>query len=383
MPDERIEITAFRLVGGLEADEPIQILDVRAPERLKNGIVEPVPPDRFVNRRGSEVLALEDLSRLGLDPSDPVVVVCGHGEDSRKIAEHLNGHGFVARSLHGGINAWMVLTVPRELSAPSGGFDRLIQFDRVGKGALGYVLISAGAALVIDPPRDHHAYVDAIESAGARVTAVADTHVHADYISGGPALAEATGAPYYLHPADGVFPYDDTPGALTFQPLADQQVLEVGRGRVIAHHVPGHTEGSIAYQAGDDAAFTGDFLFIDSVGRPDLAGKAESWSRDLFRSLKKAKEGWSASVRIYPAHYASDEERNPDRSVGRTFGQIMELNEPLRLADRAVFQSWVTKHISTPPDAYRKIKAINVNLLRVDSAEADVLEAGKNECALG
>jgi glyoxylase-like metal-dependent hydrolase (beta-lactamase superfamily II) len=382
-PDEKIEITAERLVRGLEGGEPIQVLDVRAPERLQNGTVEPVPPDRFVNRRGSEVLALEDLSQLGLDPSDPVVVVCGHGSDSRKIAEHLNGRGFVARSLHGGINAWMMLTVPRELPAPSSGFDRLIQFDRIGKGALGYVLISDDAALVIDPPRDFRAYLDAVERAGARVTAVADTHVHADYISGGPALAAATGARYTLHPADAVFPYDDTPGALTFEPLEDRQVLEVGRGRVTARHVPGHTEGSVTFEVGEEAAFTGDFLFIDSVGRPDLAGKTEAWAEDLFRSLRTAKEAWPASMRIYPAHYATDAERNPDRTVGRTFGRIMEHNEPLRLADPAAFRTWVTEHVSTPPEAYRKIKAINVDLLEVDPTQADELEAGKNECALG
>jgi len=383
MPDDRIEITAERLADGLEGGEPIQVLDVRAPERLKNGTVEPVPPDRFANRRGSEILALEDLSRLGLDPSDPVVVVCGHGADSLKIAEHLNGRGFVARSLRGGITAWMRLTVPRELPAPGGGFDRLIQFDRVGKGALGYVLISDDAALVIDPPRDYRAYLDTIAQAGARITAVADTHVHADYISGGPALAAATGARYYLHPADAVFPYDDTPGALAFAPLEDRHELEVGRGRVIARHVPGHTEGSVTFEVGNEAAFTGDLLFIDSVGRPDLAGKTEAWVEDLFRSLRSVKEEWPASIRIYPAHYATDEERNPDRSVGRTFGRIMEHNEPLRLADPAVFQAWVQERVSTPPEAYRKIKAINVNLLHVDPAQADELEAGKNECALG
>ena len=78
----------------------------------------------------------------------PLPVVCGHGNDSRVVADHLNARGYQCRSLAGGIVAWMGLTVPRELDPPP-DCDHLIQFDRIGKGALGYVVISDSEALII------------------------------------------------------------------------------------------------------------------------------------------------------------------------------------------------------------------------------------------
>jgi glyoxylase-like metal-dependent hydrolase (beta-lactamase superfamily II) len=131
------------------------------------------------------------------------------------------------------------------------------------------------------------------------------------------------------------------------------------------------------------AAFTGDLLFVDSVGRPDLAGKTRAWSTDLFESLRRAKTLWPGAVRIYPAHYAGEEERRPDRTVWRPFGELLRTNDSLGIADPAVFRDRIASRVRTPPDAYRRIKAVNVNLLSVDDEEADLLEAGKNECALG
>ena len=97
----------------------------------------------------------------------------------------------------------MKLLVPRMLEPPASS-DILTQFDRLGKGALSYVLVSAGEAIIIDPSRNVRTYVDWIEKADARPVAVADTHVHADYISGGPAISREYGIPYYLHPKKAV-----------------------------------------------------------------------------------------------------------------------------------------------------------------------------------
>lgn len=381
------EIEPFDLATKLEAGEAIHVLDVRAPERLAAGRVEPVPEDRFHNIRGSEFVRLADpAAAIGLDPAHPVAVVCGNGNDSQLIAMRLEQLGYQAWSLRGGITAWMSMVIPRELEPPP-GFDRLIQFDRLGKGALGYLLVAAGEALVIDPSQDWTAYVEAASSAGARIVAVADTHVHADYISGAPDMSRALGVPYYLHHADNSWPYDGTPGRLEIEELAEGTLLSVGGRTVVALHTPGHTEGSVTFVAGDMAgdgvAFTGDFLFIDSIGRPDLAGKMEVWVGDLWNSLERAKATWGPGLRLLPAHYAGDGERNPDRSVDRTFGAAKVENYTLKIDDETIFRSWVESHVSTPPEAYRHIKAINVGLAEVTPQEADVLEAGKNECAVG
>jgi glyoxylase-like metal-dependent hydrolase (beta-lactamase superfamily II) len=376
------ETSTQELAEALESGEQIQVVDVRAPMHVATGRIEPVPDERFHNIVGSQLINCQGLESTAIDRDIPVAVVCGNGNDSRVLALHLKRLGCEARSLRGGMAAWMMLTLPRQLDTPP-SVDRLIQLDRVGKGALGYLVVSDGEALIVDPPRDAGAYVKAAEEAGARIVAVADTHVHADYISGAPALATRLGVPYYLHPADAVYPYDRTPGRLEFQQLEDGGTIPVGGATVRAIHTPGHTEGSVTYLIDDSAALTGDFVFIGSVGRPDLAGKVSEWTAQLWDSLEAAKREWSPDVMIYPAHYNDEAERRVDRSVGGPFGALLEENEALRFSDRQKFVAWVEGKTASFPDAYRKIKAVNVGLLSVGEREAATLEVGKNECALG
>ena len=373
-----IEIQPAELADLIEGGDPVQVLDVRAPQYLAAGKVE---AERFHNVRGSQVMRMGDPERIGLDPDLPVAVVCAHGNSSVPVTHHLRRLGFTARSLHGGVAEWMNLLRPRILSQPE-GLDEFVQFDRIGKGSLGYLLISDGEALAIDPSRDWHAWRDAADAEGARLVGTADTHVHADFISGSPALSRELGVPYYLHPADAVYPYDGTPGRLDFEPIADGDTISLGRAEVHVHHTPGHTEGSVSFRVADDAILTGDFLFVGSVGRPDLAGKTEEWAGELWDSLVAARETWPDEAVIYPAHYASDAERNADLSVGRPLDDLLASNPTLSIGSEEEFRAAVRKGISTPPDAYPVIKAINVGLRDVTEEEVEVLEAGKNECAL-
>ena len=377
-----LETTPEEFIAAVEAGLDMQVLDVRAPQRLESGRIDIVPDTRFLNVRGSELLACEDVRATGLDPDIPLVVVCGLGSDSRRIAKHLQEKGYQATSITGGMVAWMRTTLRRELQAPP-GLDRLIQFDRLGIGALGYVLISDGEALIVDAPRHTADYLSAIGEAGARLVGTADTHAHADYISGGPALAAAHDVPYYLHPADAVSPYDGSEGKIRFQALRDEATIRVGRAEVEVHHTPGHTEGSVTYRYGDHFALTGDFIFVKSVGRPDLGGKTEEWSAVLWSSLLDAKQSWPGGLAIHPAHYGSADERRSDNSVGATFEAICRDNEPLGITDAGSFRGWVMARTGEFPAVYRRIKAINLGLETVDDVEAEELEAGKNECALG
>lgn len=376
------EMTPEEFITAVEAGREYQVLDVRAPQRLQSGRIDIVPESRFVNIRGSELIALKDPHETGLDPAVPLVVVCGLGNDSRRIASHFGEQGYQAASLRGGMVAWMRTMLPRELEAAP-GVDRLIQFDRLGIGALGYLLVSDGEALVVDPPRHTRVYLGAMTEVGARLVGVADTHAHADYLSGGPALAAEHDVPYYLHPADAVYPYDGTEGRIRFHALRDGQRIPVGRVEVEAVHTPGHTEGSVSYRLGDHFALTGDFIFVKSVGRPDLGGKTEEWTDVLWSSLVEAKRSWPGGLRIYPAHYGSVAERRGDHSVGAKFEELCRDNEPLRISNAAAFKAWVMDRAGKFPAQYRRIKAINLGLETIDDVEADELEAGKNECALG
>lgn len=376
------EVSAYELAQALEAGEPIQLVDVRAPARVEAGRIDIGPNGRFHNIVGSRLIEVAGVAGTDIDPRLPVTVVCGHGNDSQVLALHLNRLGCRATSLAGGMSAWMRLVLPRELPPPP-SVDRVIQFDRVGKGALGYLLVSDDEALVVDPPRDPDAYLRAAVEADAEVVGVADTHAHADYISGASGIAGALGVPYYLHPADAVYPYDGTPGRLRFEPIDDGGSIDFGRASMHVRHTPGHTEGSVTYVVDDLLALTGDFIFVDSVGRPDLAGKVSEWTALLWRSLQRAKQDWLADLLVAPAHYGSDAERRLGRAVGERFAHIVETNEAMRFSDRDAFTRWVESRTAAFPAAYRGIKAVNVGLRSADEREADELEVGKNECALG
>ena len=376
------EISPMEFMKALEAGDEIQVVDLRSPERVAAGRIDIVPPERFHNVQGSVLARLPDPGAAGIDPSIPVVVVCGHGNDSRIGAAVLNRMGASARSLSGGMASWMKLSVPRVLPSP-GGIDRLVQFDRIGKGALGYLLISSGEAMIIDPPRDPGPYLKEAEALGGRIIAVADTHVHADYISGAAPLARELGIPYYLHPADNVFPYDESPGRLDIRPLRDGVSLRIGRCTLGVVHTPGHSPGSVTYTIGDEAAFTGDFLFISSIGRPDIADRTDEWSALLWESIQSVRSKWPRDLVIYPAHYGSENERGAGGAVSAPFGDLVSRTPPLRMARESEFRDWIQRNGSAVPAAYRTIKAINVGLRSAAERESDELEAGKNECAIG
>ena len=376
------EISPLEFIRALDAGERLQVIDVRSPGRVAAGRIDQVPGERFHNIAGSKLVGASGLTGTGIDLSVPIVVVCGHGNDSKVCATHLNRMGGRARSLSGGMSAWMKLSIPRAIPPPE-GLDRLIQFDRVGKGSLGYLLVSSGEAMIIDPPRDPASYLGMMEESGGRLVAVADTHVHADYISGASALAHERGVPYYLHPADNVFPYDESSGRLDIRPLEDRMSIPLGRCAVGVVHTPGHSPGSVTFRIGDEAAFTGDFLFIGSIGRPDIADRTREWSALLWTSVESAKNAWPPDIMIYPAHYASEDDRRKDGAVCARFGDLLSQNPWLQIAEQNAFMDRIQRNDAGVPGAYRTIKGINVGLLCAGERESDELESGKNECALG
>jgi glyoxylase-like metal-dependent hydrolase (beta-lactamase superfamily II) len=355
-----------------------QVLDVRAPARAALGHIE--APD-YLNVPGSRVLDLADAAVLGLDRERPVVVVCDRGNSSRPVAQLLQSQGFDARSLTGGMLAWMLAAVRREVPGVR-GLDRLVQVDRVGKGALGYFAARGGEALVVDPARDLSPYLSLLEESGCRLVGVVDTHCHADYLSGGPALAAARGVPYFLHPGDAVDPYAGRAARIAFSPLAEGDALAVGDARLTVEHLPGHTEGSLALRLGSELALTGDFLFVESVGRPDLADRTAAWTALLWQSLQRVRREWNPELRILPAHYAAERERQPSRVVEARLGDLAARNPPLALGGEAEFTAWVDARDSRFPDEYRLIKQANLGLVDVPPELANELEAGKNQCAV-
>ena len=176
---------------------------------------------------------------------------------------------------------------------------------------------------VVDPHVELvDAYLEAVERAGSPISAVFETHVQADHVSGLPALVEATGATAYL-PAEAGVEFEHVG-------LADGQVVELGNTIVRALATPGHAPVHMAFIVSDRRrgtdepwlVFTGDSLLVGDVGRPDLhsAGNAEPLAREQFRSITRLLE-LPDHVLIYPSHYGGSVcgralSGNPFSSIG-------------------------------------------------------------------
>ena len=382
MPDPSLpQIPPQELAERLDRGESVQVLDVRAPDKVAQGRVAIGPELDFHALPNSKIFTLPDVRELHLDAARPVAVICGHGNSSKQATAFLRERGYDAYSVTGGMAAWETVYVARRLS-PTPSLAHVVQLDRVGKGALSYVLVSDGDAVIVDPGRHIARYDALLAELGATPAAVVDTHLHADYLSGARAAAAHWGVPYFLHADDAVSPYDGTPGRLAYQPLTDGDTIAFGRATLRAAHVPGHTLGSIALLADDGLALTGDFLFVQSVGRPDLAGKAEAWAKLLWHSLERARTGWPGDLLILPAHYASEAERRADRAIAARFDVIAATNPAAAIQDEHAFLQWIADHQTSFPDAYRRIKEANLGLVDVLDADAEVLESGPNHCAV-
>jgi glyoxylase-like metal-dependent hydrolase (beta-lactamase superfamily II) len=360
MPRRTIpHIPASDLARRLDAGERVQLLDVRSRERVAQGRVTLGATLDFRAVPASELYQLPTLEPLHLDAAAPVAVICGHGNSSRQATSFLRERGFDAYSVTGGMAAWETVYLPRRLS-PTPALEHVIQVDRVGKGALSYVLVSEGDAVVVDPGRHLEPYEAVLEELGASAAAVIDTHMHADYLSGARAAAARWQVPYFVHPDDARSPYDGREGRLTFEPLTDGAAIALGR-----------------------ATLTGDFLFVQSVGRPDLGGQRDAWTAHLWHSLERVRRDWPGDLLVLPAHYANERERRADRSVAARFDVITATNEAAGIRDLAAFRAWVAANTTTPPDSYRTIKLANLGLASVSERDAEILEFGPNQCAVG
>ena len=375
------EIAPEELARRLDEGEPIQVLDVRAPDQVDRSHITFGAALGFRAFPSSRLAQLPTLDPLQLDPGRPIAVVCGHGNSSKKAAALLRDRGFEASSMSGGMARWESVYLPRRLP-PTRRLEHVIQLDRVGKGCLGYVLVSDRDALVVDPGRHLDHYEQVLAEVRATPVAVLDTHVHADYLSGAPEAARRWRVPYFLHSADASSPYDGTPGRLPYSALSEGDHLALGRAVLRIVHVPGHTLGSVALIADDELALTGDFLFVSSVGRPDLGGHPDEWIPLLWRSLERARSEWSADLLVLPAHYASEQERRDDRIVAARFDAIEATSDAPHVRDQDAFRRWITERIQPFPDAYRTIKLANLGLHVVAPDEAETLEFGPNMCAV-
>ncbi|MFN0175970.1 MAG: MBL fold metallo-hydrolase [Saprospiraceae bacterium] len=171
----------------------------------------------------------------------------------------------------------------------------------------------AGVAMVIDPKRDVDTYLEIAKQNNMTITHVAETHIHADFLSGARELAALTGAKMYLSDEGG----SDWQYQFPHEGVKNGDVIKVGNLTFEAIHTPGHTPESISFLLTDHPAsskpvmlFTGDFVFVGDIGRPDLLEKAaglkgtqDLGAKQMYQSIKKFAD-LPDYIQVWPGHGA-------------------------------------------------------------------------------
>ncbi|PWI47146.1 hypothetical protein CEE45_13095 [Candidatus Heimdallarchaeota archaeon B3_Heim] len=303
-----------------------------------------------------------------------IVLICGKGKDSYTGAEQLHSLGYNVKSLAGGMTAWNHVFDNIEVTSDSDL--ELIQLRRVAKGCLSYFLYSNGEAIVIDPAHNVSPYVKMAEEKDVAITRIIDTHLHADHISGARDLAQKTGAEYFVSPND---PYE-----FEFNQLKEDTTFSIGN-KVLLHAMstPGHTPGSTSLRMKDLGVLTGDILFIDGIGRPDLANKSAEFAKDLYYSLHQRLAVLPSNMFYAPAHHGKftlDHFNTPLVSAIQTFKEnsILQKNENAFI-EYAVQTSQQTKQ----PSSHQTIRQVNSGKLILSPIQIGELEIGPNRCAIG
>lgn len=230
-----------------------------------------------------------------------------------------------------------------------------------------------GEAMVIDPMRNVEPYLQAAAREGLRITHVTETHIHADFVSGVRELAARTGAKMYLSDmgdAAWKYAYPEVDRAIL---VCDGDSWMVGNIKVEVIATPGHTLEHIAFMITDTAAadapmgvFTGDFLFVGDIGRPDLleeaagfVGTKEPGARMQFHSVERFK-ALPDYLQIWPAHGAGSACGKALGAIpSTTLGYEKRFNPAFQFSDEDAFVRWLLSGQPEPPRYFARMKHVN------------------------
>ena len=369
-------MTASTIAKKVVKKEPFFILDVRNEEAFADWKIEG-ENIQYLNIPYFDLLdgVQETLHQLPTDQD--IVVVCAKEGSSIMVAEMIAEEGRAVHYLRGGMKAWSEHLEPVKIGDLKNGGE-LYQFVRIGKGCLSYMIVSGREAAIIDATRMTDVFIDFAKKLNVKITHSFDTHLHADHISGGRKIAEATGGTYWLPPKDA------SEVTFAFEALEEGRNIQIGNTTIAIQplYSPGHTIGSTSFIVDDTYLLSGDILFIDSIGRPDLAGLAEDWVGDLRESLYKRYKELSEELIVLPAHFMIVEELNRDGSVSEKLGTLFAENHGLNIKDEVEFREMVTGNLPPQPNAYQQIREINMGKITPDEDTQREMEIGPNRCAV-
>jgi glyoxylase-like metal-dependent hydrolase (beta-lactamase superfamily II) len=240
----------------------------------------------------------------------------------------------------------------------------LRQFLHADPVGVSYLFGCGGKAVgaVVDPAGDIARYLDAATATGLRIRYVVDTHIHADHLSSGRALAEAAGADYVL--------FADANAAGLFHAVRDGDRLELGNVSAETLHTPGHTPEHICLLVTDRTraqepwlVITGHTLMVGDVGRTELVASAEQGARDLFRSLDRLK-ALPDYLEVLPGALSGSVcGRGLSGAPVSTIGFERRNNPAFRIDEEDAFVAAMLKDIPPPPPRAAEYRAANAGLV--------------------
>jgi glyoxylase-like metal-dependent hydrolase (beta-lactamase superfamily II)/rhodanese-related sulfurtransferase len=370
--NDNLQIKPEALKKKIDTGEDIFILDVRTLEEHKSWKVS---YDKYQDSYLIPIDALSSPDALTQIPKDKeIVTLCAHGNRSMSAAKMLAELGYNAKSIQGGLDGWNsvydIAAIVNDANSPA----RIWQIRRVSKGCMSYMIATESdkKAMVIDPTCEiDNAISKIVNENELEITKVIDTHMHADHLSGATRLAKRYGSDMYVSSLED-YDYGNNRDGINFNSVMDGDKIDVGKGVILqAVHTPGHTKGSMSFKLQFDEInkpttnvnnnhksylFTGDTLFIDGVGRPDLHNKVDEFAHNLFNSYHQTILNLPDETIVLPAHFNSSfSHEKPISNSIKSMKQQMNLLS----ASEDKFVKFVTASIPPQPMNYRKIISIN------------------------
>jgi glyoxylase-like metal-dependent hydrolase (beta-lactamase superfamily II)/rhodanese-related sulfurtransferase len=360
-------INANTLRNWLEAGHPLSVLDIRSmSERAEWFIPQSIHFNAYEKLKNND---FEAFKGLYLDKNVPVVTFCAGGKMSLVAAKLLSLQGYDTYSLEGGLKAWSLAWNTAVLTFPN---FKIIQFRRTGKGCLSYMIVADNEVIVVDASLDIAVYEQYLKANNAVLKYVIETHIHADHLSRSRQLAENNKARLFLPTPNQV--------AFPFENIGNDTIFKIGDIAISTIQTAGHTLESTTFNIENKVLLTGDTLFTNGVGRPDLKTDTEGSKERgklLYNSLQKLLAFDDVTI-ILPSHTSQpiDFDNTP---IHTTLGKIKTL-PILQLTETAFIDTILTRIPPTPPN-YLTIVEKNIKGDFSDINPID-LEAGANRCAI-
>ncbi|MBI2682338.1 MAG: MBL fold metallo-hydrolase [Acidobacteriales bacterium] len=243
---------------------------------------------------------------------------------------------------------------------------RLQRFEVPGLAHYSYVLSSEGKAVVVDPRRDVDIYTEYAAANDLAISHILETHIHADYASGARELAQITGAEAWMsgHDVGEDFQY-----RWPHRDFMDGEVLELGDMRITALHTPGHTPEHLSFLVAEKSRggrpmlmLSGDFVFVGSLGRPDLLGEAakRKLAGQLYDSVFEKIKDLPDGIEVHPAHGAGSLcGAGMSERPQSTLGYERLCNAYFADRDKAKFVEHILSTVPEFPEYYKRMKRVN------------------------